>query len=115
MRTTIVLDEDLVEQARQLTGIKTKKELIHEALRVMIRLRQQSQVRSLRAAPIQDDALAALADLLTRESLLAGEDTPAPIWVESAALRQNWKDLSGGRSVHALPPGREALSAFLGD
>ena len=42
MRTTIVLDEDLVEQARQLTGIKTKKELIHEALRVMI------QVRSLR-------------------------------------------------------------------
>ena len=48
MRTTIVLDEDLVEQARQLTGIKTKKELIHEALRVMIRLRQQSQVRSLR-------------------------------------------------------------------
>ena len=42
MRTTIVLDEDLVEQARQLTGIKTKKELIHEVLRVMI------QVRSLR-------------------------------------------------------------------
>jgi Arc/MetJ family transcription regulator len=48
MRTNIVLDEELVKQARQLTGIKTKKELIHEALRVMIRLRQQSQVRSLR-------------------------------------------------------------------
>lgn len=72
------------------------------------------RVRSLRAAPIQDDALAALADLLTRESLLAGEDTPAPIWVESAALHQNWQQL-GGRSVHASPTGREALSAFLGN
>ena len=29
MRTNIVLDEELVKQARQLTGIKTKKELIH--------------------------------------------------------------------------------------
>ena len=48
MRTNIVLDDELVKQARQLTGIKTKKELIHEALRVMIQLRQQSQVRSLR-------------------------------------------------------------------
>jgi Arc/MetJ family transcription regulator len=48
MRTNIVLDEALVEQARKLTGIKTKKELIHEALRTLIRLRQQSEVRLLR-------------------------------------------------------------------
>jgi Arc/MetJ family transcription regulator len=48
MRTNIVLDDDLVELARQLTGIKTKKELIHEALRTLIRLRQQSEARSLR-------------------------------------------------------------------
>ncbi len=48
MRTNIVLDDDLIEQARQLTGIKTKKELIDEALRIMIRLRQQSQARLLR-------------------------------------------------------------------
>jgi Arc/MetJ family transcription regulator len=48
MRTNIVLDESLVEQARKLTGIKTKKELIHEALRTLIRLRQQSEARSLR-------------------------------------------------------------------
>ena len=48
MRTNIVLDDQLVEQARKLTGIKTKKELIHEALRVMIRLRQQGETRSLR-------------------------------------------------------------------
>ena len=48
MRTNIVLDDDLVEQARKLTGIKTKKELIHEALRALIRLRKQSEVRALR-------------------------------------------------------------------
>jgi Arc/MetJ family transcription regulator len=48
MRTNIVLDEELVEKARQLTGIKTKKDLIHEALRLMIRLGQQGQVRGLR-------------------------------------------------------------------
>ena len=48
MRTNIVLDEALVEQARKLTGIKTKKELIHEALRTLIRLRQQGEARGLR-------------------------------------------------------------------
>lgn len=48
MRTNIVLDESLVEQARKLTGIKTKKELIHEALRTLIRLRRQGEARSLR-------------------------------------------------------------------
>ena len=48
MRTNIVLDDDLVEQARKLTGIKTKKELIHEALRILIQLRQQGETRNLR-------------------------------------------------------------------
>jgi Arc/MetJ family transcription regulator len=48
MRTNIVLDDKLVEEARRLTGIKTKRALIHEALRVMIRLRQQGEVRKLR-------------------------------------------------------------------
>lgn len=48
MRTNIVLDDDLVERARQLTGIKTKRALIHEALRTLIRLREQAEVRALR-------------------------------------------------------------------
>lgn len=75
---------------------------------------EDGRVRSLRAAPIQDDAVAALADLLTREALLAGEDTPAPVWIESTVLHPKWQEL-GGRSVHPLPPGREALAAMLGD
>lgn len=74
---------------------------------------EDGRVRSLRAAPVRDDAVAALADLLTREALLAGEATPAPLWVESAALRPDWQELGGGRSVHPLTQGREALAAML--
>jgi Arc/MetJ family transcription regulator len=48
MRTNVVLDEDLVERARRLTGIKTKREVIHEALRTLVRLREQAQLRELR-------------------------------------------------------------------
>jgi Arc/MetJ family transcription regulator len=60
MRTNIVLDESLVEQARRLTGIKTKKDLIHEALRTLIRLRQQTEVRALRGKLHWEGDLAAL-------------------------------------------------------
>jgi Arc/MetJ family transcription regulator len=48
MRTNIVLDDDLIERARALTGIRTKREVIHEALRTLIQLREQAQVRELR-------------------------------------------------------------------
>ncbi len=48
MRTNIVLDDELVERAQKLTGIKTKREVVHEALRVLILLREQAEVRSLR-------------------------------------------------------------------
>lgn len=48
MRTNIVLDNALVEEARQLTGIKTKKELVDEALRTLIRLHRQEELRRLR-------------------------------------------------------------------
>lgn len=48
MRTNIILDEKLVEKARKLTGIKTKRELVHEALRLLVQMREQEQVRALR-------------------------------------------------------------------
>ncbi len=81
--------------------------------RLMLLGLEGGRVRSLRSTPIQDDAVAALADLLRRESLLAGEDTPAPLWVESAALRPNWQELGGGRSVHPIAGGRDPLTALL--
>ncbi len=48
MRTNIVLDENLIERAQKLTGIKTKREVVQEALRTLILLREQAEVRSLR-------------------------------------------------------------------
>jgi Arc/MetJ family transcription regulator len=48
MRTNIVLNDELVERAQALTGLKTKRAVVEEALRVMIQLREQAQVRSLR-------------------------------------------------------------------
>lgn len=48
MRTNIVLDDELVERARRLTGLQTKREVVHEALRTLIRLHEQAEVRALR-------------------------------------------------------------------
>ncbi len=36
MRTNIVLDDHLVQRAQALTGIRTKREVVHEALRLLI-------------------------------------------------------------------------------
>ena len=41
MRTNIVLDEALVEEAMALSGVKTKKELVSKALREFIATRRR--------------------------------------------------------------------------
>ena len=41
MRTNIVLDDDLVEQAFALTGVRTKRELVHLALSELVRQRKK--------------------------------------------------------------------------
>jgi len=48
MRTNIVLDDKLIERAQKLTGIKTKREVVQEALRTLILLREQAEIRHLR-------------------------------------------------------------------
>ena len=48
MRTNIVLDEKLIERAQKLTGIKTKRAVVQEALRTLILLREQAEVRQYR-------------------------------------------------------------------
>ena len=48
MRTNIILDDKLIERAQKLTGIKTKREVVQEALRTLILLREQAEIRSLR-------------------------------------------------------------------
>lgn len=46
-RTNIVLDEKLVTRAKKATGIKTTREVVHQALREMIGHRRQRSVLKL--------------------------------------------------------------------
>ena len=48
MRTNVVLDEDLLKRAKELTGIKTTRQVIQEALETLVLLREQANVRNLR-------------------------------------------------------------------
>jgi Arc/MetJ family transcription regulator len=46
MRTNIDIDDALMAEAQRVSGQPTKKQTVEEALRLMIRLRQQEDVRS---------------------------------------------------------------------
>lgn len=48
MRTNIVLDDELLAEASRLSGIRTKKELVHEALRVFIATKKRKSLLDLR-------------------------------------------------------------------
>jgi Arc/MetJ family transcription regulator len=48
MRTNIVLNDELVERAKALTGLPTRRAVVEEALRVLVELREQAEVRKLR-------------------------------------------------------------------
>ncbi len=47
MRTNVVLNDELVAEAFALTGVRTKKELIHLALRELIRVRRKKDLSEL--------------------------------------------------------------------
>ena len=47
VRTNINLDEKLVREAARLTGIKTKRALVDEALRALIRLHERTSLLEL--------------------------------------------------------------------
>lgn len=48
MRTNIEIDDDLMEKAIALSGAKTKKEVVSEALRLLVKTRGQEHVKKLR-------------------------------------------------------------------
>jgi Arc/MetJ family transcription regulator len=48
MRTNIVLNQELVERAKALTGLTTARAVVEEALHTLVRLKEQAQVRKLR-------------------------------------------------------------------
>lgn len=47
MRTNVDIDETLLEEARSLSGLKTKKAVIHEALQLLVRQRQRRKILDL--------------------------------------------------------------------
>jgi len=48
MRTNIVIDDTLMRETLRATGLKTKREVVDEALRTLLRLRRQGDIRLLR-------------------------------------------------------------------
>jgi Arc/MetJ family transcription regulator len=48
MRTNIIIDDQLMQDALRLGGFKTTKEAVEEALRLLIRIKQQEQIRKYR-------------------------------------------------------------------
>jgi Arc/MetJ family transcription regulator len=48
IRTNIVLDKYLLDAALQVTGIKTRRQLIEHALRELVRHKQQRKLLSLK-------------------------------------------------------------------
>ena len=48
MRTNIVIDDQLMKEAMERSGLKTKREVVDMALRTFIRLKRQEDILELR-------------------------------------------------------------------
>lgn len=48
MRTNIIIDDDLMNEAMKLTGLKTKKAVVDTGLKLLIQIRRQEQIKRLR-------------------------------------------------------------------
>jgi len=48
MRTNIVIDDKLMEEVMGLTGLSTRKEVVEEALRLLVRIKKQEKIREAR-------------------------------------------------------------------
>lgn len=48
MRTNIEIDDKLMKQAMRASGATTKREAVHRALELLVGMKQQEEIRSLR-------------------------------------------------------------------
>ena len=48
VRTNIVIDDALIRDALQVTGLKTKREAVEQGLKTLLRLARQEEIRSFR-------------------------------------------------------------------
>ncbi len=47
MRTNIVIDDELMAEAMELTGLKTKRAVVEKALQALIQLNRQGEIEDL--------------------------------------------------------------------
>jgi Arc/MetJ family transcription regulator len=64
MRTNIVIDDVLMDEALAVSGFRTKKETVEEALKLLIAQRNQAAIRELRGKLVWDGDL----DRMRRDS-----------------------------------------------
>ncbi len=48
MRTNIVVDDNLMSEALKLSNIKTKKSVVETALKLLVQVKKQEEIRNLR-------------------------------------------------------------------
>jgi len=48
MRTNIVIDDDLMNEAMSLSKLKTKKAVVETGLKLLVQIKKQEQIKSLR-------------------------------------------------------------------
>ena len=48
MRMSIVIDDDLMDDVLEATGVKSKREAVELALKTLLRLRRQGDIKSFR-------------------------------------------------------------------
>lgn len=48
MRTNIVIDDQLMQEALNITGIKSKKEAVEQGLKILVQLHRQEAIKAFR-------------------------------------------------------------------
>ncbi|MBI4206304.1 MAG: type II toxin-antitoxin system VapB family antitoxin [Betaproteobacteria bacterium] len=48
MRTNIVINDELMRKAQRLTALRTKREVVESALRLLVQVKQQERIRKAR-------------------------------------------------------------------
>lgn len=48
MRTNIVIDDSLMSEALKLSGLTTKREVVEEGLKILVKLKKQENIKSFR-------------------------------------------------------------------
>jgi len=48
MRTNVVIDDDLMESALKVSGLKTKKDAIEEGLKLLVQVKSQEKIKEFR-------------------------------------------------------------------